>query len=56
MPLAKGLVTATTREDWPTTSRKIAQTHIARITAIPEDPANTQEKQAFQCPPSCAMT
>jgi len=35
-------------EDWANDIAKIAQTHIARITAILEDPANTQEKQAFQ--------
>ena len=35
-------------EDWANDIAKIAQTHIARITAILGNPDNTEEKQAFQ--------
>ena len=34
-------------EDWANDIAKIAQTHIARITAILADPTNTREKAAF---------
>ncbi len=34
-------------EDWANDIAKIAQTHIARITAILDNPANTGEKAAF---------
>ncbi len=34
-------------EDWANDIAKIAQTHIARITAILDNPANTSEKAAF---------
>lgn len=34
-------------EDWANDIAKIARTHIARITAIVEDPANTTEQAAF---------
>lgn len=34
-------------EDWANDIAKIARTHIDRITAILEDPANTKEQQAF---------
>ncbi|WP_395705582.1 DEAD/DEAH box helicase [Casimicrobium huifangae] len=35
-------------EDWANDIAKIAQTHIARITAILDNPDNTREKEAFQ--------
>lgn len=34
-------------EDWANDIAKIARTHIARITAIVEDPANSKEQEAF---------
>lgn len=34
-------------EDWANDIAKIARTHIARITAIVEDPANVTEREAF---------
>lgn len=34
-------------EDWANDIAKIARTHIARITALIENPANTQERDAF---------
>lgn len=34
-------------EDWANDIAKIARTHIARITALIEDPANTRERDAF---------
>lgn len=36
-------------EDWANDIAKIARTHIARITALIEHPANTQERDAFNC-------
>lgn len=35
-------------EDWANDIAKIARTHISRITAIVEDPANTVERHAFE--------
>ncbi|MHB1283333.1 MAG: DEAD/DEAH box helicase, partial [Metallibacterium scheffleri] len=35
-------------EDWANDIAKIARTHIARITALIENPANTQEREAFK--------
>lgn len=35
-------------EDWANDIAKIAQTHIARITAILENPANKAEREAFE--------
>lgn len=35
-------------EDWANDIAKIARTHIARITALIEEPANTCEREAFQ--------
>lgn len=35
-------------EDWANDIAKIARTHIARITAIVEDPINAKERDAFQ--------
>ncbi|MDM4772408.1 DEAD/DEAH box helicase family protein [Solimonas sp. SE-A11] len=35
-------------EDWANDIAKIARTHIDRITALLEDPANSREKEAFE--------
>ena len=34
-------------EDWANDIAKIARTHIGRITAVVQDPANTREREAF---------
>lgn len=35
-------------EDWANDIAKIARTHIGRITAVIQDPANTREREAFE--------
>ena len=35
-------------EDWANDIAKIAHTHIGRITAVIQDPANTREREAFE--------